>query len=290
MANLRKTYFLTPSFDYPPPPTGPIKLGNILSDPASPDRPLNPGKIIVSPPEDAVTMTVKTDWKSELSKMNSASVGLYAKFLELVVGVGVDAAVNWDHKNADEYSFARLETIYFNPLEVSEYLTESLEAPNVKAYIEKGWARRRPVYIITGLKVVRGGKLKSSKTRGHGGTLSVGVDGTALTVPVDAGPELEVQREKGYEVSWSTSDDFVFAYRLSRLKLKRKTQEAEEEEYNKGALYELIENQDGQEVAVAFEVDRLEDDDAVAGEYDDEELAEVEDDDGENAYVVIPSL
>lgn len=290
MANLKKTYFLTPSFDYPPPPTGPIKLGNILSDPASPDRPLNPGKTIVPPPEDGITTTVKTDWKSELSKMNSASVGLYAKFLELVVGAGVDAAVNWDHKNTDEYSFARLETTYFNPLEVSEYLTESLKTPNVKAHIEKGWARKRPVYIITGLKVVRGGKLKSSKTRGHGGTLSVGLDGTALAVPVDVGPELEVQREKGHKVSWSTSDDFVFAYRLSRLKLKRKTEEMEEEEYNKGALYELVEDRDGQKVAVSFEVDKLENDDAVAGEYGDEELVEVEDEDGENAYVVIPSL
>ena len=164
-----------------------------------------------------------------------------------------------------------------------------MKAPNVKRYIERSKIRK-PVYIISGLKIVRGGKIKSSKTRGHGGTLSVGIDGTALAAPVEVGPEFEVQRAKGEDVEWGGSDDFVFAYRLSRIKVKRKTGEVKEEKYVKGALYELKPDEDGntiQEESPIFEFEKLEGDEVIAGEFE-EELVHVQDDDEGDCVCVVP--
>ncbi|KAF2728651.1 hypothetical protein EJ04DRAFT_476989 [Polyplosphaeria fusca] len=288
MANPKKTYFLTPSFDYPPPPKGPIRLGNLLADPSSPDRPLNAGQAHLAPPPESVITTTKTDWKSELSKSNTTSIGLYAKALDIIIGAGADVAVNWNRENKEQYGFDSLDTTFFNPVEISAYLNEALKAPGVVAHVQKSWMRRSPVYVITGLKVVRGGKIKSSTTRGHGGKLSVGLDGSALLAPVEVGPEVEGQTERGQNVEWGASDDFVFAYRVSRLKL-RKGGEMKEAEYNKGALYELREDRDGKLSVedATFEIQNVEDDEAVADEYDEEELVDVEDGDEGVVRVVL---
>lgn len=129
---------------------------------------------------------------------------------------------------------------------------------------------------------MRRGKVKSSKKRGHGGSLSVGLDGTAVAMPVEAGPEFEIYKERGEDAEWGASDGFVFAYRVSRIKLKRRTGEVKEEEYTKGgALYGLKEslNRDAdQEEGVRFEMDDIEGDDAVAREFSEEELINAADD------------
>jgi len=143
--------------------------------------------------------------------------------------------------------------------------------------------------MVTGLKIVRGGKIKSNKARGHGGALSVGVDVTALAAPVEIGPEIEVQTQKGDDVEWGSSDDFVFAYRLGRLKVKKKSAQVKEEEYTKGSLFGLNLDQHGNvgaEKEDEFEVDAFEGDEAVAGEFEDELIGAVDDD--EDCFCVMP--
>ncbi|KAF2872787.1 hypothetical protein BDV95DRAFT_398418 [Massariosphaeria phaeospora] len=258
----------------------------ILADPASPDRPLNSKNAYTPPPQTALTTTVKSDWKSSLTKSNSASIGLYAKFLALVLGAGVDASVNWAHETGNKYEFDKLETTFFDPMEAEAYLEEALRAPNVARFIEKS-KLRKPVYVITGLKIVRGGKIKSSKDRARGGTLSVGLDGTALAAPVEVGPEFELQKGKGESVEWGSSDDFVFAYRLSRIKVKRRTGEMKEEEYVKGALYGLEGKKSaGDADAPSFEISGVEGDSVFPAEFGDVAF-EAEDDEDEGACVGI---
>jgi hypothetical protein len=211
--------------------------------------------------------------------------------VDVILGAGADASVNWDRSNSEIYEVNCLETTFFNPVEAKTYLNGVLKAAAVQEYIEAGWGRRKPVYIITGLKIARGAKAKSSQTRGHGGALSIGLDGTALAAPVEVGPEFELQREKKTGVEWGSSDDFVFAYRISRLKLKKGKETAEEEEYRKGALYGLPMDRKSNTVEMitsTFELDDLDDEDAVAAEFDDEEVADVEDEDGEKVAVIMP--
>lgn len=201
--------------------------------------------------------------------------------------------MNFDHGTENKYSFDRIETTWFNPIEGKAYINSLLARPKISEYLSKrtGWGKHAAVYVITGLKIVRGGTIKTSKTRGHGGALSIGLDGSGVAVPVEAGPEIEVQRERGEETEWGGGDDFVFAYRVSRIKVKRKTGEVKEEEYTKGALYGLREDADGnviEDADVGLEVGEVEGDEAVAAEYGEEEVAVVGDDEEGECVCVLP--
>lgn len=143
------------------------------------------------------------------------------------------------HVSSDEEGllFECLETTQFIP--TKPYLQACVESDNVRQFLETSWFRK-PVYVITGIKVVRGAQANTQKSRGVTGTLGVEVDGTLVTsgvVPVSGGPELEASVSKKSKASWAGSSDFVFAFRVSKVWVDRMTGQVErEEEYLKGAM------------------------------------------------------
>jgi len=291
MANPQKTYFLTPSFDYPP--TGPILLGNIISSPKYPDRPLNNASTRPAIPAAALKTITKTDWKSTAAKSHSGKVGIWAKFLEVVVGVGVgiDVGTSWERGTENEYKFDKLETSFFEPQAVEGYLESAMKTPGVIRYLSKSRGRK-PLYIVKGVKIARGATAKTLRTKANGGRLSVSVDRTLMVAPGSVGPKLEAEIKKEDGVEFGGSDDFVFAYRLGRIKV-RKTGEAEEDDHNEGALFGVPEAEDDKEKEkekVAFRVTEVEGDEAVAGEFGEEEIVETLDDDevDEKCTCIIP--
>ena len=97
---------------------------------------------------------------------------------------------------------------------------------------------------------------------------------------------MELSREKSDGVSWGSSDDFMFAYRLSKLTVKRRAKEVKEQEYTKGALYETAEDVAAPK-EVGYELDTVELDEDVAASL----LAngvEVSDEEGEDCYCILP--
>lgn len=99
---------------------------------------------------------------------------------------------------------------------------------------------RKPIYIITGLKIVTGAEVKTQKSSVLGGTLALEVDGTVWsggTVPISVGPGVEGKLGKETSMKWEGSSDFVFAFRVSKVFVQKKTgQVLNEEEYQKGAM------------------------------------------------------
>lgn len=290
MANLRKTYFLTPSFDYPP--TGPVLLGNIISSPKYPDKPLNNASTRPAIPAAALTTITKTDWKSTTAKSHSGKVGIWAKFLEVVVGAGVDVGTSWERGTENQYKFDKLETSFFEPQAVEGYLESAMKAPGVIGYLSKSRGRK-PLYIVKGVKIARGVTAKTLRTKANGGRLGVSVDGTLMAAPVSVGPELEAGIKKEDGVGFGGGDDFVFAYRLGRIKVDRRMGEAEEDDYNKGALFALPGVEDSEEdekEKATFLVTEVEGDETVAGEFGEEEMVETLDDDevDEKCTCIIP--
>lgn len=282
MANPEKNYFLTPSFDYPP--TGPIILGNIISSPKHPDKPLNNASTRPAIPAAALTTTTKTDWKSTAAKSHSGKVGIWTKFLEVVAGVGVGVGVgtSWERGTENEYKFDKLETSFFEPQAVGGYLESAMNAPGIIRYLSKSRGRK-PLYIVKGVKIARGATAKTLRTKANGGRLGVSVDGTLMAAPGSVGPELKAKIKKEDGVEFGGSDDFVFAYRLGRIKVDRKTGEAEEDDHNEGALFGLPGADDDKEKEkekATFRVTEVEGDEAVAGEFGEEEIVETLDDDG----------
>lgn len=274
------------------PTTGPTLLGNIISSPKYPDKPLNNASTRPTIPAAALTTITKTDWKSTAAKSYSGKVGIWAKFLEVVVGVGVgvDVGTSWERGTENEYKFDKLETSFFEPQAVEGYLESAMKAPGVIRYLSKSRGRK-PLYIVKGVKIAHGATAKTLRTKVNGGRLGVSVDRTLMAAPGSVGPELEAEIKKEDGVEFGGSDDFVFAYQLGRIKVGGKTGEVEEDDHNEGALFGLPGAEDDKEKEkVMFRVTEVGGDEAVAGEFGEEEIVETLDDDevGEKCTCIIP--
>lgn len=79
------------------------------------------------------------------------------------------------------------------------------------------------------------------------------VDGALVGgVPVSLGPEVKVEREHGERVSFEGGSDFVFAFGLRKIVVRRGTGEVvRQAEFTTGALYDVSE----EKVEALFEVD-----------------------------------
>ncbi|KAI0850771.1 hypothetical protein F5Y00DRAFT_260221 [Daldinia vernicosa] len=233
MANRTSYFFYAPTWDYPP--NGPIKLGNVLTSLKKPERPL----YTAAPLVDAdVFSSEKSQVEFSREKLNSGQFSIVTKFLSFL-GVGVDVGVGWDASEGEAFSFDRIETTQFFPSK--DYLQRCIEAEPVRRYLDKS-RYRKPVYIITGIKTVTGAKAKSFKSRGIGGSLGTEVDGTVWsggTVPISSGPTIDVNHGRNTDMSWEGSSDFVFAFRVRKVLVEKKTGVVgKDEDYRRGAMLE----------------------------------------------------
>lgn len=130
-----------------------------------------------------------------------------------------------------------MDTTQFVPKE--DYLQKCIEAEGVRRYLDRS-RYRKPVYVITGIKTVYGAKAKSFVSRTRGGKLGVSVDSTLWSggaVPASLEPGVEGHREAKGGTSWEGSSDFVFAFRVRKVHVNKKTQTVGKSyDYNKGAL------------------------------------------------------
>ena len=180
---------------------------------------------------------------------------MYAKFAERILGLGVDASMGVERQHESTFKFERIDTMEFWPDE--EYLKERLKDPAVVRFLDRKRFRKE-VFIIIGIKTVIGAEAKSGKTTSVRGVLNVGLDATMLTgTPVSFGPTIELKRRDREDVAWKESSDFVFAFRVLRLKAKRKG-EVEAEGYTSGALYNV--DEEPWEEELGYELEGLEED------------------------------
>jgi len=207
----QKTYFALSSFDHPPDHT--IQLGQLITQPSTPwARLASPLPIS----ESAIASTVKQDWGTELRRDREQRVGIWAQFAAMILGVGADAVVSWSQQHTDVFQFEELETQFFEP--ELEYVQASV------AGVAK-WVKANPrksVYMVTGVKIARGAQHLTAHAKGIDFDFKPGVDAMPFVgVPISGGPLVGAGRKRG-EMTWfSDSSDFVFAYRLRRIIIKR---------------------------------------------------------------------
>ncbi|KAM0085342.1 hypothetical protein ACKRZS_002368 [Fusarium odoratissimum] len=204
MANRDFFYFYAPTWDYPP--EGPIKLGNVISSVKKPHIPL-----IHSPPTEETGV-----FKTEKKKLQYTTEKL----------------------NEEIFTFETLETTEFIP--TSDYLQNCVESRDVREWLERSGSSK-PLYIITGLKSVTGASANTLKSHTVGGNLSVEVDGTIWsggTVPIGGGPGIEGKTGTSQGIKWE-GGNFVFAFRVSKVRVKKTGKVKSEDQYTKGANLDL---------------------------------------------------
>ena len=105
MGSTTKTYFLLPTFDLPA--SGPLLAS-----------PFFPSSILSAPlptlPLPKTYTSTKTSVEITDDRDISTRVGIFAKFLDLVVGVGADVGVKLGHKAGVTYGVERLDTEFLS--------------------------------------------------------------------------------------------------------------------------------------------------------------------------------
>jgi hypothetical protein len=202
----------------------------------------------------------------------------------LVVGVGVEVAHNFYRASNAEYRIDTLQTRYIDPsdLEVEHHIHRALRDYRVWRYLAKT-SFRKPVFIITGVKVATGARSRTFESHGNGQSVNVGIDGTPWGAPVEFGPNVVHQTMSTDNVSWNDREPYVFAYRLHKILVSASTSEISMELYDKGALYG-VENDNSVRAPEYNRIYILEDD-AMAKDFKNN-LEDAVDEDGAECYVV----
>ncbi|CAG9947555.1 unnamed protein product [Clonostachys rosea f. rosea IK726] len=229
MANQVAYFFYAPTWDWPP--EGPIKLGNVLTSVQRPEQPLS---TTPPPTENEVFSLEKKDVEHSITKLRDGNFSLFTKFLNFI-GISVDVTVSWEHSNEELYRFQKVETQQFIPKD--EYIQKCIETPAVRRFLERS-RYRKPVYVITGLKTVYGASAKSTESQSQDKKASIAVDGNVLgggNVAPGAGAATENKKS----TTWEGSSDFVFAFRVRKVQVSRKTQGVKDnDDYTKGAKFD----------------------------------------------------
>lgn len=254
-------YFLAPTRETPPDTF--IRLGNIIEQPRFADQPLNE----VPLPIDKVTVNPEARRaKFSFGDTKTTTIGIWATFLMQILGVGGDVNTQISRGTTETWDCDTIKTISFEPS--IAYIKKSVEATAVKQYIQE--RRHRPwdtkLYMITGIKIAYGAKGTISYARSKGIHLHLGVDATSLGAPMQAGPDIGV--EKGRNVTQDIGDKgpFVLAFRMQKIKVSGKGQ-IRHEGVDGGMLgVDDSDGEDGEE-QVELVVNGLESADADAEEF-----------------------
>lgn len=229
-----KTYILPPNLTTHP--GGAFTIGSIIAEP------LRPSKSISKPAQPLKTVT-HSELESELSHSSGTALSgsVWAQFLQV-------ASVKVGGRTASElrssFTIDRLETISLEEDPSDDYAAQRAAEPRVRAAMNAGMLGRAPVYMISGIKVAKGFRWESEKTRGNGVEAGASVP---INEEVSVGAEVSAEKNSSYRFASRTEDDVVFAYQLHVIFDKgwRKRATAAELYVPKGGLLGKKDEKDG---------------------------------------------
>ncbi|OAL03887.1 hypothetical protein IQ06DRAFT_112344 [Phaeosphaeriaceae sp. SRC1lsM3a] len=209
-----KTYILAPNWTTAPPPDGPIKLGHILDDLAE-FVPVNRTKVVDIPKEWLNPLDTKSGFTASRSKLISGELGFIAKVFGLV-GIGAGADMYYKKDKNDVLSCAKLITMTFDPTD--DYIADSMKLPEVNKFM-RGCKFKSPVFMVTGIKIGRGGALQSSSSTDKGIKIEGGLAPPGS--PAQLGGKAGIQSTNQEGESWEASSPFIVAFRVRKIWYRR---------------------------------------------------------------------
>ncbi|KAM0414541.1 hypothetical protein ACHAPT_013621 [Fusarium lateritium] len=229
MSSLKPTYIPSPNWDIPA-DSDILVLGRLIKDPKNPESQVPKSSADPIPPP-RIYEGEKTDWQTTLERARSGTIGIWAKCLQVLGG---QLSFSQLKSAMEDHKFTNLETKYFLPDD--DYLAQALQDPGVQAYFEvHNW--RKPVYLITGIKIAKGASVTTESSMERSVQAELKVDATTLGASAEAGPEGSWTSKDRRGISYAGSTDYIFAYRLTRMKPKRRGQAVSNESFVKGAVF-----------------------------------------------------
>ncbi|KAH8702321.1 hypothetical protein BGW36DRAFT_114414 [Talaromyces proteolyticus] len=218
MSAMKPTYYLPPNFSTPPPPTGPFHLGTVLKNFERREemRPLNQNAESRIPiPADQIYFDYKGGFEATRIQLKSGGLGLWAEFIG-IDGIGAEASISVDRNDSDKYKFESVQTMYFFPR--PSYISQCIQISDVQDYLE-GHNYKKPVYLITGLKVAKGVSLQIEKIRKAAVKAEVGLNNPGGS-NTSIGPRIEGNVANSPVFSFAESSDIVVGLQCLKLYYK----------------------------------------------------------------------
>lgn len=203
---------------------------------------------------DTFPPVVESDWKKTVSVEKGLGLGVYAQFLQLATGgllLGPEMNVERSNKTVNVFAFDTVTTLAFEPPQ--EYVEKAVQAPAVQTWLREPRQRFAPVselFIVTGIKLVKGAKIKYSTLQSSTVKGNLGIDVTTLGMTI--GPKGHWSDTNDDTTESNRESEFVFAFRVKRLKFGRRLKL---EEYNKGAFMTVGGKNNDDECVLVEDVD-----------------------------------
>ncbi|KPM39539.1 hypothetical protein AK830_g7030 [Neonectria ditissima] len=219
----KHTWFLSPDFTFFP--EGELRLGMLLKYPDRPTLALASLSPEETPeiPLPAVNIITEPGHAHSAGSGRSAGANIFAKFVGLASASG---SADVSRYKDVEFGAVDHEVRSFSRAPSPEALQAIVQLDAVKKFSNSGpfgRIRKRPVYLLSGLRVV---KDSLSVTNTTGSTTSVTTEASASAaslgapVPVELGGGVSTTGEKHESHSYNTAPGIVFAYRLHIIRPK----------------------------------------------------------------------
>ncbi|KAK0365235.1 hypothetical protein LTR59_005249 [Friedmanniomyces endolithicus] len=182
-----RTYILPPNLTTHP--GGSFAVGTIIADPFRPLKPL-------SVPPNPKDLDIDTHHESNRDFLQVANAKLSGHISSNL---------------SESYTVKSLETVALREDPSDEYAEMRASEPKVRAAINAGMLGRKPVYLITGIKIARG--FKWTREEGRSAQAQAGAS-VPVADQVAVGAELGAEGNTTYRDSGSTKEDIIFAYQL----------------------------------------------------------------------------
>jgi hypothetical protein len=202
---------------------------------------------------DGFSPAEETDWKKTVSNDRGQSLGVYAQFLQVATGgLSLGPEVNVEHSNKSDSTFAfdKLTTLAFEPTQT--YVEEAIKAPAVQTWLREPrqkFSLVNELFMVTGMKIVKGAKIKYSTSKSTTAKGNIGVDVPALGTTF--GPKGHWTSNNNETTESNRESEFVFAFCVKRLRFGRRLKL---QEYTTGAFMTVGGKQDDDECVLVEEV------------------------------------
>ncbi|KAH8812804.1 hypothetical protein F5884DRAFT_786442 [Xylogone sp. PMI_703] len=218
------TWFLPPDFTFTT--DGPLRLGMVISHWSKPTSVLavvgsGTASEIKLP---APTTLVEPNHVHSRSKSRSDSLSIWFKFESIA---STSASNEIGQSSTIDYSKTDHEIRRFSEPILPDTVTAIANLPAVRAQIDSGMFGKRPVYMVSGLRIATS---SFTVTQENSSNVTVEVEGSGPptgTVPAEVGGTAKHKGEKKVTDSYDTAPGIVFAYQLNVIRTRRAGVETE---------------------------------------------------------------
>ncbi|KAJ5721576.1 uncharacterized protein N7483_009510 [Penicillium malachiteum] len=216
-----KTWFLPPDFTFLE--NGLIQLGTVIPHPHHPTRVLlQPEELSIATPPiclPPVQALVENNHSHVDSRSNTIGGEIWGNFVQMA-----SASLKLDTKWMKEvqYGVVDHEVQSFSRPFTMDTLANIVAQPAVRKYMDSGLWVKRPVYIVSGLRITKMGmSVTMGQSKSRGGGIEGSVPVPAGGVPVVVGAGIHGERRQDKTDSYETAPRIVFAYRLNIIRQRQ---------------------------------------------------------------------